>query len=59
MNNLYNITDHEKQIWSFDLSAYEEVQKKVSALNPYVVIGPIPRFVLKLLKQGILIKIEC
>lgn len=50
------LTDHEKHIWSFDLSSYEEVQKKVSALNPHVVIGPIPQFVLKLLRQGILKK---
>lgn len=53
LNKIHFITDHEKRIWSFDLSAYEEVQKKVSALNPHVVIGPIPQFVLKLLRQGI------
>lgn len=45
-------SDHEKKIWSFDLSVYDEVQKKVRALNPNVSIGPLPNFVLKLLRQG-------
>lgn len=44
--------DHDKKIWTFDLSAYEELQKKVSELNPDVVIGQLPNFVLKLLRQG-------
>ncbi|XP_031623528.1 SWI/SNF-related matrix-associated actin-dependent regulator of chromatin subfamily A-like protein 1 [Contarinia nasturtii] len=43
--------DREKKIWSFDLSAYDEVQRKVTALSPHVVIGQLPSFVLKLLKQ--------
>lgn len=42
----------DKRIWSFELSAYEELQTKVSALNPQVVIGQLPKFVLKLLKEG-------
>lgn len=45
-------SDHDTRIWSFDLSVYEEVQKKVSALNPEIVIGSMPQFVLKLLRQG-------
>lgn len=44
--------DGDKRIWSFDLSSYDEVQKKVGALSPHVVIGQLPSFVLKLLKQG-------
>lgn len=48
----YFLPDPETRIWSFDLDEYEEVQKKVSALNPLVAIGPIPQFVLKLLRQG-------
>ncbi|XP_055295299.1 SWI/SNF-related matrix-associated actin-dependent regulator of chromatin subfamily A-like protein 1 [Sitodiplosis mosellana] len=43
--------DPKDKIWSFNLSDYEEVQKKVSALNPNVAIGPLPKFVLKLLKE--------
>lgn len=57
-NQTQFIPDYEKRIWSFDLSAYEEVQKKVGALKPHVVIGPIPQFVLKLLKQGILVEMN-
>lgn len=48
----YEFTDVEEKKWSFDLSAYDEVQQKVSALNPDVVIGQLPKFVLKLLKEG-------
>lgn len=45
--HVHDIADMDKRIWSFDLSAYEEVQTKVSALNPQVVIGQLPKFVLK------------
>lgn len=45
-------TDQAKKVWSFDLSAYQEVQDKVAALKPDVVIGTLPKYVLKLLKQG-------
>lgn len=49
------LLDQEKKIWSFDLSVYEDVQRKVGELSPDVVIGQLPNFVLKLLKQGYLI----
>lgn len=47
-----SFSDPDKRIWSFDLSAYDEVQKKVGELSPQVVIGQLPKFVLKLLKDG-------
>lgn len=50
--NYFYFIDPEKRIWSFDLSAYEQIRSKVSDLNPSVTIGEIPRFVLKLLKEG-------
>lgn len=46
------VADADIRIWSFDLSAYDEVQTKVSALKPDVAIGQLPKFVLKLLKEG-------
>lgn len=49
---LFTFSDTGKKIWSFDLSAYDEVQKKVGELNPHVVMGVLPKFVLKLLKSG-------
>lgn len=45
------ISDQDKHVWSFDLKVYEDVQRKVSALNPEIVIGPLPNFVIKLLRQ--------
>lgn len=44
--------DQAKKVWSFNLSAYQEVHDKVGALKPNVVIGALPKYVLKLLAQG-------
>lgn len=44
--------DNDTKIWSFGLNDYELVQEKVSHLNPDVVIGSLPKFVINLMRQG-------
>lgn len=45
------LSDTTTKIWSFLFADYQLVQERVSSLNPDVVIGALPKFVLKLLSQ--------
>lgn len=42
------ISDNATKLWNFHLNDYNLVQERVSALNPNVVIGQLPAFVLKI-----------
>lgn len=44
-------TDNDSKIWTFHIKDYELVQQRVSALNPDVTIGTLPKFVLKLVRE--------
>lgn len=43
---------HDSKIWSFNIKDYDLVRERVGNLNPDVVIGTIPKFVLNLLKNN-------
>lgn len=45
------ISDYNTKLWSFHLNDYNLVQERVNALNPNVVIGQLPPFVLQLFKE--------
>lgn len=45
------VADNNTRIWSFHLKDYELLLDRVSPLNPDVVIGTLPKFVLNLLNQ--------
>lgn len=49
-HNIFS-TDNNTKVWSFHLKDYESLQEKISHLNPDVVIGHLPKFVLNLLRQ--------
>lgn len=51
-NILFLCVDNDAKVWSFGLNDYESVQEKVSHLNPDVVIGSLPKFVINLMRQG-------
>lgn len=40
------------KIWSFNIKDYDIVRERIGRLNPDVVIGTIPKFVLNLLKNS-------
>lgn len=45
------ISDPNTKIWSFNMSDYSLVHERVALLNPDVVIGALPKFVIKLLSE--------
>lgn len=49
---LSGFLDSQTRIWSFNLSDYDLVRERVGRLNPEVVMGVLPKFVLNLLRSG-------
>lgn len=58
MLTLNSFTDNDTKIWSFNLNDYDLLQERVARLNPDVVIGSLPKFVLNLLKRGFIFHSE-
>ncbi|XP_050677167.1 SWI/SNF-related matrix-associated actin-dependent regulator of chromatin subfamily A-like protein 1 isoform X2 [Leptidea sinapis] len=43
--------DSKSKLWSFSIDDYHELMSKVSSLAPFIVLGPLPAYVLKILKD--------
>ncbi|CAH0694761.1 unnamed protein product [Spodoptera exigua] len=43
--------DSKSKLWNFSINDYQQLMSKVAPLAPHVVLGPIPPYVLKVLKE--------
>ncbi|CAK1555561.1 unnamed protein product [Leptosia nina] len=46
--------DSKSKLWNFSISDYNDLMIKVNPLSPHVVLGPLPPYVLKILKEKVL-----
>lgn len=44
--------DTKSKLWNFSINDYQELMTKVASLAPHVVLGPLPPYVLKVLKAN-------
>ncbi|XP_026732874.1 SWI/SNF-related matrix-associated actin-dependent regulator of chromatin subfamily A-like protein 1 [Trichoplusia ni] len=44
--------DTKSKLWNFSINDYQELVSKVSPLAPHIVLGPIPPYVLKVLREN-------
>lgn len=50
----FSILDNNTKLWSFHMNDYSLVQERVNVLNPNVVIGQLPPFVLQIFSESLI-----
>ncbi|XP_075980389.1 SWI/SNF-related matrix-associated actin-dependent regulator of chromatin subfamily A-like protein 1 [Anticarsia gemmatalis] len=44
--------DSKTKLWNFSINDYQELMSKVAPMSPHVVLGPLPPYVLKVLREN-------